>query len=122
MPQDEKPETLYSLVSDSDSDTVAGSINSLEKKHNPSQRRQHRHTRSRSQSPQFYSSNSSSYSASEYKLTWLRWGAVIFLQTIIIILLFLRTEKPTASSSTDSMSMLDRIPAGGDINGLYVEG
>ena len=105
-----QPQVQYNLISDSDSDTLAPSVE--EKSSSPIRRPQRRR-----HSPPFLHRNSTRRSRRETRLTWLRWGAVLLLQSVMIVLLALRT----GSRQEPEMAPLNVVPAGGDINGIYHE-
>lgn len=54
-------------------------------------------------------------------LTWLRWGVVIGLQTIIILLLSRNRsqDKNSEGNSKDATAAAKTVETGSDINGLY---
>ena len=53
--------------------------------------------------------------------TWLRWGVIVGLQTVLILLLSVNNnEKKDSVNSLPDLSAGDRtVETGGDINGLY---
>ena len=88
-----KPE--YADIED-DSDTTLGSTESLGKR---AKRRKRQCRRSNVQ----------------YALTWFRWGSVVVLQSIAIILLLNNTKTSRGSAWAE-----EDTETGGDINGLYI--
>lgn len=60
------------------------------------------------------SSRPSRSSRLQTTLTWLRWGTVVALQAVIIVLLVWKPEGENAGWAKDDTE------TGGDINGLYV--
>ena len=52
-------------------------------------------------------------------LTWLRWGVIVGLQSIIILLVLVRQHTGKAGGETDAVLKGKVVETGGDINGLY---
>jgi hypothetical protein len=79
-----------------DSDTTLGSTDSFGK------RTKRRRSRCRN-------------SCVQHALTWFRWGAVVVLQSIILVLLLqnVKSDRKTGWTETDTET-------GGDVNGLYI--
>ena len=110
----EKP--LYAPLSyadDSDSDTLASSIDSLEQALPKPGARRNRRARSRPRSIR-RSSRPREAVSRDTCLTWLRWLCIVSLQSIIIISLALQSKHNDKTTS--------EVETGGDINGLFPPG
>jgi hypothetical protein len=55
-------------------------------------------------------------------MTWLRWSVVVFLQTVMIILLWRQNVRGGASGESDTVLKGKIVETGDDINGLYKTG
>ena len=99
-----------SYADDSDSDTLAASIDSLEQALPKSSVRRNRRSRSRPRSVNSSSRRRAAISQ-DTCLTWLRWLCIVSLQSLIIISLALQSKHDEKATS--------EVETGGDINGLF---